>query len=394
VATPEAIVAGDSIAGAAEKPSVLILGPALSAMSGVSTHLRMLLGSRLTESFALHHFQVGSEGRREGVAARLARIVSSPFALAAALRARRAALVHLNTSMNSALWRDLVYALVARACGARVLCQVHGGKLPQQVFPRSGLARRLLCRALAFPDALAVLARTELDAYRNFVPGQTVVVAANAVVCAPTAPPRSQPGAVLDRPLRLVFVGRLTREKGLRELLRALATARGRGTAAILTVAGTGADEPRLRLLATQLGLSGAVVFAGPVFGKDKMRLLRAADVFVLPSYSEGLPYALLEAMSFGVPVIATPVGAIRDVVVDGVHGLLVAPREARAVVAAIEQLAADRHQLAKMGAACRARIASAYSIEHLVHKFAGLYSALCADGHRRSSSGANRRIV
>jgi glycosyltransferase involved in cell wall biosynthesis len=393
VATPEAIVAGDSIAGAAEKPSVLILGPALSAMSGVSTHLRMLLGSRLTESFALHHFQVGSEGRREGVAARLARIVSSPFALAAALRARRAALVHLNTSMNSALWRDLVYALVARACGARVLCQVHGGKLPQQVFPRSGLARRLLCRALAFPDALAVLARTELDAYRNFVPGQTVVVAANAVDCAPTAP-RPQPGTAPDRPLRLVFVGRLTREKGLHELLRALATVRGRGTAAILTVAGTGADEPRLRLLATQLGLSGAVVFAGPVFGKDKMRLLRAADVFVLPSYSEGLPYALLEAMSLGVPVIATPVGAIRDVVVDGVHGLLVAPREARAVVAAIEQLAADRQRLAKMGAACRARIASAYSIEHLVHKFAGLYSALCGDGHRRSSSGANRRIV
>lgn len=394
MATPEPIAAGDTLGGAGGKPSVLILGPALGAMSGVSTHLRMLLASPLTESFALHHFQVGSEGRTEGIAARLARIVSSPFALAATLRALRTEVVHLNTSMNSALWRDLVYALVARACGARVLCQVHGGQLPHQVFPRSGVARRLLRRALALPDALAVLARTELDAYRSFVPGQTVVVAANAVDCPAAATRSPQPAlAGIDRPLRLVFIGRLTREKGLHELLRGLAAVRDRGTKAVLAVAGSGAYEPRLRLLATQLRLSGAVVFLGPVFGKQKTRLLAAADVFVLPSYGEGLPYAMLEAMALGVPVIATPVGAIRDVVVDGVHGLLVAPREPRAIAQAIEKLAADRHRLAKMGAACRARIASAYSIEHLVRNFASLYSALCGD-RRRSASAAKRRVV
>jgi len=221
-----------------------------------------------------------------------------------------------------------------------------------------------------------------------------VVVAANAVEYPVDAAPGRDIEGDGDEPLQLMFVGRLAREKGLYELLHALATLRARGTRAVLVVAGSGPEESGLRRLAAELGLARAVAFLGPLFGEEKARLLAAADMFVLPSYSEGLPYALLEAMAMGVPVVASDVGAIRDVVIDGVHGRLIAPRQSAAIADAIEKLAADRHRLARMGAACRARIVSAYSVERLVRDFDGLYSTLCADTPQRPRIGTKRQVI
>ena len=103
----------------------------------------------------------------------------------------------------------------------------------------------------------------------------------------------------------------------------------------------------------------------------------------MLASYSEGLPYALLEAMAAGVVPIVTPVGAIPDVVGDGEHGLLVAPADAVAVAAALERLSVNRKDLERMSAACRARIAAAYSIDRVARDFTQLYWGVCATrGH------------
>ena len=100
---------------------VVLLGPSREAISGVTTHLNGLLGSRLVARFDLVHFQVGSEGRREGFFGRLARLAASPFLLAATLVRTGAELLHINTSLNrKAYWRDLGYLVVAKLCGARV----------------------------------------------------------------------------------------------------------------------------------------------------------------------------------------------------------------------------------------------------------------------------------
>src|SRR5688572_24060619 len=143
-----------------KRPVVLVLGPHRDAVSGVSTHLNCLFASRLAEEFSLVHFQVGSEGRTERAIGRLARLVVSPLSLAIAICVRRAAIVHLNTSLNAgAYWRDLVYLIVARSCGARVLYQVHGGVLPQQFF-RGRALTAFLRWTLGIPDAIVVLAQS------------------------------------------------------------------------------------------------------------------------------------------------------------------------------------------------------------------------------------------
>lgn len=358
-------------------PVVLMLGPDRAAVSGVSTHVNLLLESSLGDEFEMIHFQVGSEGRDEGGAARLLRLLASPFLLAAAIVFRHASVVHINTSMNTrAYWRDLAYLVVSRMLGARVVYQVHGGKLPED-FAKGALGRAFLRWTLRLPERIVVLAQVELVAYRRFVPGQDVRVLPNGIDVRPFATlPTLQSSP--DAPLRLVYIGRIAREKGLYETLQGMRLAHELGVDARLVVAGGGAEEPRLRRYAQALGIAPRVCFVGPVFGIDKVRLLEGADAMVLASYSEGLPYALLESMAAGIPVIATPVGAIPDVVADGIHGFLVPPRDGKAIAEALAVLYGDRERLSWMSRACRRRIRAAFSIERLAQELSLLYAQLC----------------
>jgi glycosyltransferase involved in cell wall biosynthesis len=351
------------------RPAVLVLGPSRDAISGVTTHVNSLLDSRLAGQFALEHFQVGSEGRSESAPSRWLRLALSPLALAAAVLRRGAAVVHLNTSLNAkAWWRDLVYLLVAKACGARVVLQVHGGALERFMYG--------LRSALHGPDAVVVLSQREHESWRRIAPKQSVTVLPNGINCAPylkynrTVPPAAEP-------LRLVYVGRLAPAKGLVETIEAMALARSNGVDARLVVAGSGPEEMALRAVVRELNLEREVSFVGPRIGEDKALLLSQADALCLPSHSEGLPYALLEAMAAGVVPIVTRVGGIPDVVQDGVHGLFVPLQDSDAIAQSIAVLSRDRAVLARMSAACRKRIAGAYSIERLATDFAGLYSSL-----------------
>jgi glycosyltransferase involved in cell wall biosynthesis len=383
--SPEAR-AGPDVSCKVRRATALLLGPRRDALSGVSTHVSLLLTSRLAQEFALIHFEVGGEGRNEGALGRAARLIVSPLRLAAAVLAHRAVIVHLNTALTvRAYWRDLAYALVAKLCGAKVLYQVHGGALPQAFCRGHRLVTALVRTTLRLPDAIVTMCAPESDAFRRFVGSTPVFTLPNGVDCAlygTLVRTPSSPGV----PLRLLYMGRLVREKGLYELLQGLALARGQGVPAELVIAGAGPQEARLRQSAAALGLE-RVSFPGPVRGAAKMSLLERADVFILPSYAEGLPYALLESMAAGVPVIATRVGGIPELVADGINGVLVEPRSAEVIAGAIGRLARDRAALSRLSAAARATIAARYSIERLAADLCRLYADL-------SARAASRRIA
>jgi len=357
---------------------IVLLGPHRAAVSGVSTHVNLLMESSLADDFDVVHFQVGSEGRDEGAIGRFLRLIVSPFLLAATIIFRHASIVHINTSLNTrAYWRDLMYLAVAKALGARVLYQVHGGALPQQFFAGSPMLTKFLRRTLMVPDLVVLLAQCELEAYREFVPEQRLVVLPNGIDCRPFSPlplVRSNP----EQPLHLLYIGRIARDKGLYEILQGVRLAHELGVDTRLIVAGHGAEEGRLRRYAQALGIAPRVCFIGPVFGADKVKLLTGSDVLLLPSYSEGLPYALLEAMAAGIPVIATPVGAIPDVMTDGIHGFLVPQRDGKAIAEALAVLAGDRERISWMSRACKRRIRAAFSIERLAQELALHYGEMC----------------
>lgn len=355
---------------------VLLLGPSRSAVSGVSTHVNQLLGSALASEFHLSQFQVGREGRAETRLGVLARILLSPVSFLVCLIRLRPRVVHINTSFEPrGYWRDLIYFLIAKALRRRIVYQVHGGAEPATFFSRSRLLSSLLRAVLNSSDAVVLLSAADATAFRKFAPRARSIQISNAVPIEDVDLSLQRYASPAD--LRMIYLGRLAPEKGIFEAVEAIGILRGRGIAARLTVAGSGSAESAIRAAIEAAGLSEAVSLVGAVYGQAKSDLWRSSEVLVFPSYSEGLPYALLEAMSFGVVPVATPVGAIPEVLQNGDQGLLVPVRAAQPIADALARLATDRLLLRRLAVAARRRVVERYGVQRLAEQFRQLYQEL-----------------
>lgn len=357
--------------------SVVLLGPSLTAVSGVSTHLNQLFGSRLAQDFQLLHFQVGSEGRDERAWQRLLRFVASPFAFMGFLLRREPGIVHINTSLEpKSYWRDIAYLVTGKLLRRKVVYQVHGGALPRDFFSRSRFLTRVLWHVLRLPDAVVLLSQEELRAYRNFVPAKNVQVIPNAIAAEEVLD--DKPHVEPNEPLHVVYVGRLARDKGVFEVIAAAKLLADRGIAVRVSIAGSGPEMRSLKMHAMQAGMEQSIRFLGPLFGRQKAELWRDADVFAFPTHHrEGLPYTVLESMAACVVPVVSPVGAISDVIQDGVHGIFVPSRDPAALARAIIRLHENREELRRMAIAGRERVRSGYSVARLAEDFHRLYQTL-----------------
>ncbi len=182
---------------------------------------------------------------------------------------------------------------------------------------------------------------------------------------------RQQRGWALDERV-IISVGRLSPEKGYEDLLKAFALLAPRTPNVRLVLVGDGAQRAALQTLQAQLGLNGRVTFAGQQ--QDVAGWLAAADLYVQPSRREGLPLAVLEAMAAGVPVVATDVGDLAQVIMDGRNGYLVPAQQPEALaeklVTLVQQL--DRQQ-AVIDAA-KALVRERYSDAHMVQAVERVY--------------------
>nr|WP_291316411.1 glycosyltransferase family 4 protein [Desulfuromonas sp.] len=284
----------------------------------------------------------------------------------------------MNTSLNpKAFWRDVVYLLIAKALKKRVVFQVHGGKLPEDFFAGNGILTLFLKWILRKSDAVVLLAEIEKEAYSRFVALERVLLIPNAVDLRyfENCPEKTFP----NKQISAVYIGRLTRDKGVHEILDALDMLVNEEMIETVrvTLAGSGPDEPSLKRLVADRGLEPFVTFAGPVFDELKQAFWEEAELFLFPTYHEGLPYAVLESLASGTPVVTTAVGGIPDVVEEGRHGVFVPLRDAKALAEAIKEMIGDRERMRQMSAACRARAEEMYSLDRLSGQFSRLYTEI-----------------
>jgi glycosyltransferase involved in cell wall biosynthesis len=169
----------------------------------------------------------------------------------------------------------------------------------------------------------------------------------------------------------LVAVGNLYPVKDHASLLRALPSLADVHVA----IAGRGDEEQALKQLAVELGIAGRVHLLG--LRDDVDRVLSAADVFVHPSRSEGLPLAILEAMASGLPIVATRVGGVPEAVIDGVTGLLVPPGDPAALARAIRRVLDSGDRGAGLAHEGRARAEQEFSVDAMAQRYCDLYETL-----------------
>ena len=179
----------------------------------------------------------------------------------------------------------------------------------------------------------------------------------------------------------LLCVGRLTPAKGQAILLEAVAQLQKLGIFVTLTLVGMGPDEQSLRQYAERLGIGGQVQFTGAVDQDHILDYYQAADMFVLPSFAEGLPVVLMEAMAMEIPCITTAITGIPELIDNGRDGLLVPASDSAGLTQAIEQLVKDPVLRRQLGKAGRLKVLSDYDLykntRHLFEKLNRRISAL-----------------
>jgi glycosyltransferase involved in cell wall biosynthesis len=189
----------------------------------------------------------------------------------------------------------------------------------------------------------------------------------------------------------VVTVARLSPEKDVANLVRAAAIAAERAPNLRVEVAGGGACRADLDRLAAELGVADRVAFLGEV--RDVAAVLRRASLFVLPSRSEGIPLTVLEAMARGLPVVATRVGGLPEVIEDGRTGLLVPPADPAALARAIVEVLDDPRRGDDMGHAGRRRVERCFDVRRMVEQYEDTYLE-GIPGHRRSGEGLDPAVA
>jgi len=179
---------------------------------------------------------------------------------------------------------------------------------------------------------------------------------------------------VPDGALVVGSVGRLAAVKNYGLLVRAVASS---GLDVHLVLAGEGPERPALLAIAHALGIAPRVHLLGHC--NDVDRVLGAFDVFVLPSFSEGMSNTLLEAMAAGVPAVASAVGGNGEIVRDGIDGRLFASDDEPALAACLVELCADDAQRARFAAAARDRVHSTFDIRSMIERYEQLYERVRA---------------
>jgi glycosyltransferase involved in cell wall biosynthesis len=173
----------------------------------------------------------------------------------------------------------------------------------------------------------------------------------------------------------LVSVGNLYPVKGHCHLVEALALIAGRHPAVHVAIAGRGHLEDALSARARDLAVADRVHLLG--LRTDVAAILAAADVFVLPSLSEGLPLALLEAMFAGCPIVASDVGEVGSALAQGEAGVLVKAGDGAALAAALDEVLSDPDRARELGARAARRAAAEYDVSHMVRRYADIYRDL-----------------
>ena len=247
--------------------------------------------------------------------------------------------VHVNVAERLSLFRKGAIVVLCRMLGIPVVLHLHAAKLPYfyQKMPRAlqGLTRWIF----SLPASCLVLG----DQARRFVtrdlqvPASKVEIIINGV----PEPVYARRAAHENRARQVLFVGNLSERKGVSDFLSALAQPGLKNLSMQVILAG-GGDVPFYQNATQQLGIDGFVNFKGWTDQQQVAQLMAQADVLVLPSYDEGLPLVILEALSNGVAVVCTPVGEIPSLLTDGVSACFVQAGDVPGIAEGLQKVLVD----------------------------------------------------
>ena len=355
---------------------VIITAPSLDPtqnVSGVSSVVKFIIDNN--RQYHYTHFEIGKKDSEKGGANRIISLTKGFSEWRSLLKSKPEAIVHYSFPLSTkAILRDPLFIKEAIRQRHRVVVHIHGGLfLTAKTIPiaQSSILRRVFSWDVPF----VVLSEMEKELVIKRFGAKRVEVLPNCVESPTLTLPRREGENEYEK-VTLGYLGRIEANKGMEELLAACRQLLSDGIDFRLEIAGKEEHEGTFLPQFEKL-LGSRFHYAGIVSGQSKTEFFRRMDIFVMPSYFEGLPISLLESMSYGIVPVVTPVGSIPQVVTNGLNGLLVNVKEVEGIVDVVKRLSKDRRQLLHLGQAARETIVSNFSKEKYIGNLNEIYKSL-----------------
>lgn len=319
-------------------------------------------------------FNAGLGRFLRGLYVTLKNIVRFPFFLMKS----DANIVHVCGVSFFPFWENATYMIMAKLLGKKVTLHYLGAF--DQFYEPAGLIQKLFIRTvMKIPDSLILLSEKVKEMASSFLPESKLSVLPSSVDTDRfNAPDRKFP--VFPNHVRILFVGGLDPfRKGVYDLLDSFKKVLEECPDTVLVMTG-GGSFAEVRRKWKKLGLNANIEFLG-WFDEDELpNLYASCDILVLPSYNEGLPYVVIEALSSGLPILSTSVGGIPEVVKNTENGFIVSPGDIHALTSALLKLVQNDSLRARISSNNRNKAIECYSIYHVIGELNRIFSEISGD--------------
>lgn len=250
-------------------------------------------------------------------------------------------IIHIHMSYKGSFFRKYIIVKLSNLFKKKIILHLHGSEFAVFYNNSNKVVKKLIQDIFKKSNSVIVLGQNWEKIVKSIVPEAKTVVINNAI---------NIPNYKVkwnDERINILFLGVLIQRKGIYDLLDAIKILNDKGIVKDknlnFIIGGSGSEELKIKKTIEQYDLLDCIEMVGWVNGEKKEELLKKSQLFVLPSYNEGLPMAILEAISYGIPVIGTNVGSINEAITNGESGILINPNKKEEIVSSILKLVENR---------------------------------------------------
>lgn len=284
-------------------------------------------------------------------------------------------IVHIHGASKGSFYRKYIFFLISKYLfNKKVIYHIHGAKYHVFYQQSSAFLKRRIAHMVNGSDALIVLSEWWKDFFVSEFNPQKVEIVPNIVGFMPL---QNKTSRTENSKVKLLFLGRIGDRKGIYDLLEVIHKDPQFFRKHCKLLIGGDGEVEKLKKIINHYQISDIVDYIGFVSGDIKKEVLKSSDIYLLPSYNEGLPISILEAMSYAKPVISTNVGGIPEIVYHGDNGYLITPGDQLSLFQFLKELIQNPVDRTKMGRKSYQIVKDGYFPDKVLQKLNALYSSL-----------------
>lgn len=337
---------------------------------GIAAVVNGYRGSRLEKDYNIIYVESYKDG---GKLTKLVKGICGYFHFAKVLLIDKPDIIHIHSSFGPSFYRKMPFIYMASWSKKPIINHIHGADFDEFYVKASKEKKRLIKKVYGKCDVLIALSDEWKERLSQIVPKDKITIIENYSILHEDALTQR-----LNRPSNntVLFLGELGKRKGCYDIPAVAEKVLEKipETSFVLGGSGSSEDEAAIKKLCKDRGILSKVNFPGWVRGDQKDKLLREADVFLLPSYNEGMPMSVLDAMGYGLPIVSTNVGGVSKIVHDGENGYCCEPGDVEVMSNGILKMLEDREVLGSMSKESFRIVKDGYSLESHLKQVEAVY--------------------